>query len=125
MQNSVCAAERSKRLYRTPNVVIGDGIGAIHSSSSNTLSQLSQADETAILSTRSTAYLDDTHRELKVEVVDRLSQQLRPYRAPVCAAVAVAAGEGINADGSAHASELGAESWVGANIAGVCVCELL
>ncbi|KAI6773733.1 hypothetical protein HG531_000582 [Fusarium graminearum] len=90
--NSVCAAQRTKRLHSAPNVIVSDRVSAVHPPSSNALSQIGQTDKTSVLSPCGTTNLYNAHSELKVEIVDRLSQQLRPYRAPVGATVAVAAG---------------------------------
>lgn len=109
---AVAPAQRLQRLDGAADVVLRNVAavaGAVHAAQGQPLTHLAQANEPAVLASRRAAHLHYADGQLKVEVVDRLAQQLRPDGAPGAASAAAAAREGIDADGGTHARELGAE----------------
>lgn len=98
---------------------------ALHPPPHNPLPNLLHLNQATILTPRLAADLDNTHCQLKVKVIDAAAQQLRPDGADAGACAVAAGGQWVNADGGAHAGELGAEGRVGTDVFGVGLGELL
>ena len=100
---------------------------ALHPPPHDPLPDFPQLNQPPILPPRLATHLHHPHSQLKVKVIHRPAQQLRPDRRPpsTAATAVTAARERIDADGGAHARELGAEGRVRADVLGVRRGELL
>lgn len=96
---------------------------------SNSHSDLVRGNHATVLCSCLTAYLDYPNSQLKVKVVHAAAQHLGPQAptgttAPI-RSCGTATEQGINANGIAHSSELGAKLWIGPDFFGMANGKLM
>src|SRR5688572_477177 len=107
------------------NIILRNGICTLHAASLNLLFNLTQANKSPILPPSPPTNLHDPNRQLKIEIIHRPPQQLRPHRLPTTATRRRRRSKRIYPNRSTHARKLRSKGRIGADVLCVGLCELL